>query len=241
MPVLSGITRRALPSAISDAAAGQVRLGRYAEQYTLPLMPDVAVLADEGTYWKAVNGTLGTGIVDNIQTSFSATKGLLCAVNTDSAGGKCIYPDYLKVICTQAPASATSAEVAIAIDVINRWSSGGSDLTPKCPRSDLSPTSITTVLKFGAVAFAAVSAARYLSRSKIFHAIEVVGSEFTILFNRPQGDAGVLNGTNPIRSGCSVGPCVIAPGNHSLCVHTWYPGNAVTAVSYEVEFAWWER
>jgi hypothetical protein len=241
MPKLFGTVRRALPAAQAEAASVEARLGRYAEQYVIPIMPDAAALAEEGTYWKACNPTLGTAIADNIQTSFSATKGILCVVNTDSAGGKSIYPDYLKLIPAVAPASATSTEIAIAIDTVNRYSSGATNLTPVNANSATTATSVATVCRFGAVTFAAASAARYLARSKIFHAIEVVGSEFVILFNRPVGDCLALNGTAPVRIGCSVGPLVIGPGNHSMCVHTWRPANAVTAPTYEVEFGWWER
>jgi len=103
---------RAVPSPQSDqkAPVTNVRGGRYGEQYVLPLIPTKHLLADEGSYFIATNPTPGTALAYNVQAAFSDTVPLFYVQNNDSKAnpfGKRLYLDYIKLICTTAPASST--------------------------------------------------------------------------------------------------------------------------------------
>jgi len=93
-----------------------VRGGRYGEQYVLPLIPTKHLLADEGSTSSPTNPTPGTALAYNIQAAFSDTVPLFYVQNNDSKAnpfGKRLYLDYIKLICTTAPASGTGARFAI--------------------------------------------------------------------------------------------------------------------------------
>jgi len=96
-----------------------VRGGRYGEQYVLPLIPTKHLLADEGSYFIATNPTPGTALAYNIQAAFSDTVPLFYVQNNDSKAnpfGKRLYLDYIKLICTTAPASSTGVRFALKTD-----------------------------------------------------------------------------------------------------------------------------
>jgi len=112
---------RAVPSPQSDqkAPVTNVRGGRYGEQYVLPLIPTKHLLADEGSYFIATNPTPGTALAYNIQAAFSDTVPLFYVQNNDSKAnpfGKRLYLDYIKLICTTAPASSTGVRFALKTD-----------------------------------------------------------------------------------------------------------------------------
>lgn len=242
MPQVASQVSRTLPTPVADGQPAVSRGGRYGEFTVTPVMPDIATLCMEGTYRKATHQTPGTTVADNIQTTFLNTKGLLNIRNTDGANGKQIIMDYIKLICTGAPASATATDISLAIDNAIRYASGGTQFTPQNPNMDMANASIAT-LWFGALTLNAPGAnVRYISRAKLFQAIEVVGTEFILVFNRPAGASGVMNGSAPQRLEINVGPCILGPNNNeNLSIHTWRAANATTAPTYEFEIGWWER
>lgn len=201
--------------------------------------------AEGGEYYKSCHTTPGTAIATSILTSFSATNAAMVAVWGSSA--KCMIPHYLRLICTTAPASATSSHLSIAIDTINRYSSGGTDITAmvKNARSDDTTASALTGLYFGGITAAAASAPRYLARTviKTQSAPDItVGDEITINF-LGKGDVspGLISGAGTVSITKNVGPVILAASATSLLFHLWNPGNASTAPQWEFEFAWFER
>lgn len=241
MPQSYNIARRAKPSAIAEGAQGQQRGGRYGEAMALPVGIGRWPLALEGSYFKAISPTPGTGIAQAITTAFSATAGALSLFNGDSAGGAQIYLDYIRLINTVVGASTTRSEALVAIDNIQRYSSGGSLLTAVNPNMDSSLAGVG-VPRFGALVFAAESGSvRRLSRFQLRTAIMVQYEEWLITFGSEQG-AGTttLSGTAAQRNIVDAGPAVVGPG-HTLTLHLWNPANAATPPSWEVEVGWWER
>src|SRR3990172_3953324 len=79
----------------------------------------------------ALNPTPGTGIAQSIQTTFSATNGILAVRNTetDDEKGRAIIPISLRLINTVVGASTTRSEGLIALDTTSRYASAGSTLT----------------------------------------------------------------------------------------------------------------
>ena len=210
---------------------------------------DPVAEALNGTYYKTKNPTPDTGIAANIQTSFSATKGLICIYNNaQEPDRRVIVLDYIRLLCTVAPASAVSFRGLIAVDKKDRYSSGGSVLstTPGnvSVTADSEKASIARV-NFGALTLNAEGAApnpvHRLGKATIHGAIPVVLAEYILTFGVRQSPGfQTLNGTAVQRQVVDFGPAVIPPGS-SFVLHDWYPSNAATAAEYEPEIAWIEK
>lgn len=195
--------------------------------------------------YRVTNPTFGTGIAQSIVTSFTATSPLLSVFNGDSAGGVSIYLDYIKLICAAAGASSTAAHLAMVLDTIDRWSSGGSRLTTS-PGAVQPNTGLGVAAKarvdFGAIVAAAASAARQVARDAIKTQAAPcwnVGDEVFIKFDSQDIPAGPTSGAATAVYPAPTGPIVIAPG-HSFLLYLWNVANAVTPPSWEVEMGWWE-
>ena len=104
------------------------------------------------------------------------------------------------------------------------------------------PTSRATV-RFGALVTGAASAnVRYISQFSPGSVIPVAGDELVIAF----GDSGLaasglgtLAGTTARRIVIPVGEVILGPSTEMI-IHTWYPSNATTPASHEVEICWEE-
>lgn len=241
MPQFYGKVNRLLPTAGAESAQAQVRLARYNELFSVPIGHGLYPLCQEGTYYKTINGTPDTGIAQTIQTSFSATNGVLSMFNNATSGTTHLVMDYIRLICATVGTSTTRSEAILAIDNINRYSSGGTTLTAKGANMDIA-TGSNAIVNFGAVTLASESGSvRRLSRFQLRTAIMVQFEEWIISFGRPNnGGFNTLSGTNGQRIMVDAGPVIIGP-QHTLCLHLWNPGNSVTAPAWEVEMGWWER
>lgn len=251
MPQIYGKTNRPLPTKTADAAQLQPRLSAYGDMLTIPISHGTYGLADEGCYFNAVNATPGTGIIHALTTAFSSTAALFCLRNTDAEGAKRLYLDYVR-LTTGATAiamtAATSIELAVTIDNTNRYSSGGTALTPVNANMDSSGATIAS-LTFGAVVLAAASGSvRTITRAALPRRAApamVTGDQF--LFNFGCVDAPAISvagaaapATAATQFYCPLGPVVIGGGD-SINFHLWYPSGATTAPTYEVELGWYER
>src|ERR1039457_7133219 len=150
---------RAVPSPQSDqkAPVTNARGGSCGEQYVLPPTPPKPPLADEGSYFIATNPTPGTALAYNIQAAFSDTVPLFYVQNNDSKAnpfGKRLYLDYIKLICTTAPASGTGARFAIKTDPAIRTISTNNTtaITPRSPNPEVGarPASVLNLDSSGA-------------------------------------------------------------------------------------------
>jgi len=249
MPQIYPVAARALPTAVADGVSKQARSTRYGDMFTIPLSAGAYGLADEGSYFKATNPTVSTGVAHALTTTWAATTALFVLFNNDAEGAKRIYLDYVKLhLVSASPTAATSIESAVTIDNTNRYASGGSAITPKNPNMDSSQATIA-VLNFGAVtASAASGAVRLLARNRFPHRAApaiVLGDTLIFNFGRVESfglaQAGSATpATAPSMFVTSCGPAVLGGGD-SLVFHLWYPAIATTAPSYEFEMGWWER
>jgi len=242
MPQIYGITRRALPAIVADATNQQFRAGRYGEALQGVITPAPAGLCDEGTYFKAINATVETGITAALTAAFSSTAAFLLMTSAAS-GSVRIYPHYFRMIPRTAPASATRMEGVVAIDSQARFSSGGTQITA-LPNAnmDSSTASVVSRVQAGAVVLNAESGSvRRLSRFVARSAIPVIFEEYLFLFNQLGHGFNTLGGATAQRQVVDCGPVILGAGSHSMSLHLWWPGNAVTAGVWELELAWWER
>lgn len=240
---IDGIARRSLPTLAADGANVKLRLDSYGGMMS---RSELLSWAEEGTYFKACNATMGTGIAMGIQTSFSDTANVLLLMR-NSSSTKRVIPHYVRLICTAAGASTTSSHMAIVTDTANRYSSGGTDLSSSIVNADTGTanTSVVDALRYSCTA-AAVSAKRQVARFGLktqAAACWAVGDEVLINFTDLATSAGhgLISGSAAASIVRNVGPVVLNGANHCMLLHMWNVANATTAPSWEIEVAWWER
>jgi len=251
MPQIYAKTNRILPTKTADASQLQVRVNGYGDVLTQSIGDGMHALAEEGSYFKATNATIGTGIIHALTTSFSATAAIWSIQNTDAEGGKRIILDYFRLITGATAISmtaATSIECAVTTDTTNRFSSGGTTITPVNVNSDSSRATLATV-NFGAVVLSAASGSvRTVARAALPRRAApalVTGDQIHYDFDSVGSPSlSVAGAAAPATAAaqfyCPLGPVVIGGGD-SVNFHLWYPSGATTAPTYEFEIAWWER
>lgn len=245
--IFRGIVSRALPTALIDQQEGRLRLGRYGEAQVISPFRTKHPLADEGAYFSTQNPALGTALAGPVLTSFSDTTAAFVFYNTTDpaqAGAKNLYLDFIKMAFTVAPASATGMRYAIKLDTGNRAPTGGStQLTGSGGSPGASAVgpvvnaSIAKVWAFTGGAFMTVPASvnpRVVGLGGI-GALPIVGTEFMIRFGDCGPNAGAV-----AASTSHAAPVVVPPGQYCV-VHLWFPSNAATGPSMELDIGWAER
>jgi hypothetical protein len=207
--------------------------------FTLPLNnPSMSNLL--GAYFTATNPTPGTGIPMGIQTTFSDTDQVLMLMY--NGGDKRIVLDYLKLICTAAGASTTFSNLVIKLSNKDRYTSGGSSITPSQPNGPSRESSITKFYFGNIIANALGTLSKVAGRSIVKVASTpcfVIGDQFIMTFGTRDVAAGFLLTTTPSVSQLFSGPIIIAPG-WSLTLHMWNTDNAVTPPSWEFDVGYFE-
>lgn len=266
--LLRGIVQRLLPTPFVDDrdTDKSVRFARYGEQFIQSLVRKQHNLSDEGTYFVTHNAQ--TGIISSlIGTAFAQTtlSPFLLVTNTENAGGKSIYLDYLNLICTAAGAAAsagTNLMFAWSVDQsAGRYTSGGTDVTGSPASGGGSLNTNTGVSKRASVAqinagaltlAAATSAARIIVPQRMLRVtnsttvLGAVQDEVRMNFGGVEPNvSAILDLTTAktvgYREVFHLPPIVIAPG-HCAVLHLWSPGAAAsTGITYLPELGHWER
>lgn len=234
----------AVPSRQADSTAVQSpnRAGFDLSAYVAPLTNKEFFLADEGSYYVGTNATVGTGIAGHAApvVADGSTKMLLHIFNGNAAGGKWIYPQYLKLRWTAIGANGTSTFFVAYIDQKGSTAvtSGGTESTPVNTNSGSSNASGGT-LTFGAVATTFASARKvgaFQSRS----VIQVAEDTQLITFGQPSQfplTGGVTNGGTAICSlSNSYAPIAIAPGGNFGIAQITVAQSAASSFDYEFGF-----
>ena len=244
---------RAIPSPQSDqkAPVTNVRGGRYGEQYVLPLISTKHLLADEGSYFIATNPTPGAALAYNVQAAFSDTVPLLYIQNNDSKAnplGKRMYLDYIKLICSVAPASSTGARFAVKTD--RRCAPSPPTTRPQSRRPRrtqiwLHSRSVRSTRKAARPHRRCRRPRRRLAWSPMpawaasrWWAMNSSWSVARSSRRVPGPDGG--SATCAGRKVSCLPPIVLGP-NSALTLYAWFPGNAATGLSCEFEVGWWGR
>jgi hypothetical protein len=241
VPQQYGLAQQAPPTAIADGQPVRQRLTRYGDLW-VPMPPE-AMLAAEGAYFRATNPTPGTALTHAITSAWVATTPTLLIRNTDaSSTGKTLYLDYIRLIMTVIPTSSTGWDVAVILDPNNRYASGGTAIAlgGNC-NTAFSTASIASI--FWTPTASAAVAPRLVSRGRAFSVIPVVGSALMIPFAAQDfAVSSTMGGTVATHLYVPCGPIALGPGsNHSALIYCWFPANATTGPSFEVEIGWWER
>jgi len=232
------------------------RFGRYGEGAVLSYIRKSHLLADEGSYFITNNAQTGLATA-LLGTAFSATalSPTLIVQNTDSPGGRRIYLDYVDLVTTAAGAAAsglTFIAMAITLDSILRYVSGGTNLTTNIvsPNQDMSTAKSVAQLYFGTLTAAAASSAvrtvcgqRTLRPTASATAADVIGEEKLLNFGGVEGGMFATYATlTVINSSVKSLPAIIVGPGQSMVLHLWSPGGALTTgISIAPEVGWWER
>lgn len=220
------------------------RVGLYGEQYVRNLDVTKHVLADEGSYFVLTNPTPGSALASAVNASSDFTKSLFIFYNSAAAGGPRCYLDYVKILPTTAPASATSMQFAVQIDTTNRYTSGGTGPTAgvNVNGADGSASvgkwyysSGSAVITTAAASNAVRLVARGVARSVVPAVLEEI-----VLQCASDSASGSSSGTTAGRTATNLPPIVL-DGGQSAVFNVWFPSNAITGLSYEFEVGWYER
>jgi hypothetical protein len=162
--------------------------------------------------------------------------------NAANPSAPSIYLRAFKFMILTAPASATVWRYSMRSDVVNRYSSGGSLITPVNPNLGYSLNSVAQ-LYVGAIVPSALpsSASRLVAAGYLDSAIPVVGDQYLIKFGNSAASMDQLSGGTTAKNMTYVAPpLVIAPGT-GIAFDWWGTSNSATAVVAEFEFLWKER
>lgn len=203
--------------------------------------------AEDGSYCVATQAPGAAALAYGIITAFSDTAALILVQNTSvAAAQKRLYLDYLRLIPTVAPASATAAFYAIKMDGVLRTPTANSVALTNA-NVNMGQTSVPVGKAFAATGGtltipAASPAARVTEGNGIIRsALPVVNDEFIIDFGAADIQSGdQLGGTAPLRLVAQTA-AVILDAQQSAAIYLWFPGNAATALSYLVAISWGER
>lgn len=240
-----GLANRALPAPILDTQYGPARVSRYGELIHQSLGGSkLYALADEGSYFVALNTTPGTGIAGIAAASAFADTAALLFLRNGASSDKRVYLDKLILMPTAAGTNGTNFNFVMRADKGNsRYTSGGSAITPANVNMGSNRTSGIDRLQFGAiVAAAATSEARTIHQGPLRTVIKVIGDKYVFDFggSTPGPVSGIpLEGTTQASINIPCPPVVLDPGDTFL-FHEWAASQTVGA-SYEFMLGFWVR
>lgn len=240
-----GVVGRALPGAgAGDNTQVPERLGRYGEQYVLPVGGFRHMLADEGSYFYAQNATIdaATTLAGHAAPVLADlyTKPFVFMRNADAvSSAKRVYLDFIHIQVITAGANGTSDNWAAECDTgATRYSSGGTALTTVSPNMQSSASSVCTLLGGAVVAGAASSSQRKMGHGVFRPAIAVTGDKYTFKFGQDPVEVGVV-ATATTHHVVPMPPVVLGPTDQFL-LHLYAPSQSAAGV-YKVSMGWWER
>ena len=237
---------------ISDNAQGTgsaFRLASRGEQVAINIWNGMHSLAMEGSYWVASTATPGTGIAISVTTgtTFSDTQALICLNNTDTLGGKTIYLDFITMVITTVPTSATSVHLAHRVDAVNRGTAGtqlGANLVaPRPSNMNFAGTAIGQCFALGAsaVSVAAASATvRNLGRNVLRSQIPVIQDQYTIKFGAVENASSPNIGATTAQNMTFYAPPIAIGPQQSYVCNEWAVARSA-ATSGELIVGWVER
>jgi len=256
--LIRGLVRRVLPTINADSVDTDVatRLWSRGEQTVISLVRKQHGLAEEGSYFTASN--LQSAITGPAGTAFSATAAMLTIYNSSTVTAPVrIMLDYLNLLAGGTAMSNTTSNTgtfwSLVIDSVNRYTSGGTALTPKNVNMESNNSSVA-VVNFGALTTTAAAAARSLVGQRLFR-VPVSATALSLAnYDTWNINFGGVENTPPIFAPASATvqaninnalytapPAVIGPGQ-TLLLHLWLVANAgQTAGNFLPELGWWER
>jgi hypothetical protein len=201
---------------------------------------------DEGSYFIACNPTPGTGLAGHAApTDISLVTKALVQVGNYSAAefAKRITLHYIKLTVTAPGTAGSIIYFAEELDTGDRYTSGGTQLTPLSPfYGGTNPSSSEIAIYAGAVVCPAANANKEIGSGCLRTVIPVVGDTYMFIYQRwggaPQAST-VLSGTAPAAVTVYRPPVVLGP--NEVFNHHQAQTSQSAASSFEVEVAGWFR
>ena len=239
----------------NDQLASNYSLGRAGSQEGSPLLPRsntlgeqythalfgarVPELAREGSYWTATN-TQGTPIVDGNTASFGATTPTLVIVNNSTTGW--LHPLRVRLVVVAIGTSSTNVQGRWIIDSTNRYSSGGTQLTPTNPNLQVPVSKTTALVYFGAItATAASGAVRTVNVHQMRVAAPTAGDEYMFEFGSSVPRSVGQVDTAGQFSKVELLPPVALPPGASLLYYQWSASQGAARSFDHIGIEWAER
>lgn len=200
---------------------------------------------DTGGTFVATNPTPGTGIVAGVAVTLAAaaTAPSMVVVNNNALNSNInIYPLYLKLTETVVSTTGTSSNFQFHMDVINRYTSGGTVLAAQNTLSGSTARS-NALVAFGAIVAPAANSDKFISGNLLqrIGLIDVAGDILQFTWGSPQLSLSIPFTTTATIGNFQFGlqSCAIQPG-HSM-VFTIWKTSVTVGITYEVEFGYLEK
>lgn len=239
-----GTVKRTLPATSSDGGTAQPRTSNRGELMVAPISKARCALADEGSYFVATNPTPGTGVAGIAAADgLDDTEAFIVLRNNNTvASGKRIYLDRLKLRATVAGTNGTNIAWASKIDEGDRYTSGGSAITPVNCNLEDGETTGAEMYAGALVTTAASSAVRLIDFGTLRTVIVVAGDEYVFDFggdavSQPAGLATA--GTAQLNKVIPHAPVVLTPGDTFW--FSPFAASQTVASQFEFQLSWWER
>lgn len=230
------------PSAISDNNWGAIRGTRFGEVGVQSFSKGKYAIADEGAYFMATNPTPGTGVAGIAAADGNNDAENLVHINNEAseASGKRVYLDYLRLYTTAAGTNGTNVSWVHKIDSADRYTSGGSEITPVNVNMD-DTTAASAEVYFGALVTATASSQRLLGGGLLRSVIGVVGDVYTFDFGAPLGLSGSHALAGTAIAHIYVPCCPVILGSGDSWMFQINAASQTVAKSFEFELGFWER
>ena len=233
--------KRPTPLADGQVDSSPIRLTPYGELAVSP-MGKLVQLADEGSYFTIINPALLTGLATIAAPVTGADiEPFIIIRNNDVVGGKRIYPDYIRLLCSAAGTAGTDLHVAVKLDNVPRYTSGSTlTTTPKNTNMASGEQSIAQVYAGPLVAAAASVAQRIIAHTQLKDHIPLTGDEYILKFGH-EATPSHPDKLSAVSAGYVAGmpPVVLGPGD-SMLVHLFIVTQSA-ASSNELDMGWYER
>lgn len=204
-------------------------------------------LADEGALFVATNPTPGTPIATTTSITSETQASPVMVIQNGWApsdpNAKNIYLQYLRMLVSQVPTSATSWQMTIRSDSNPAaYTSGGSQITPQNVNVGSGITSKANIY-FGnitAVTTAGQAAARLISRVQVNPVVPVTTDQWNFIFGTMGIGSDQISGGAAAKNVVFALPSIIIPPGYNVRIYQWGASNAA-APSWEFELGYAER
>jgi hypothetical protein len=230
-------------SAAIETLSQYLRLSQMGEMMVQNLHGTrVPMLSREGSSWVVTN-TQGTAITGQNVSAFGATTPALVLVNNNAAGsGIYIYPKSFSFTLSAVGTSSTNWLSRWLVDTGNRYTSGGSALTPTNPNLNVTATKTGALFYFGAITAPAANASRTVNLKQLRGVIPVIQDEVTFDFGNSvvMAPGQAEDGTAVLRQVVALPPIALAP-QQSLLWYEWGASQAAARTFDNLQFEYVER
>jgi hypothetical protein len=256
-----GVTSRNFPQPAADGLNQEIRLWHDQSQAVNTVIPDFKAMADEGTYFVAMNtpSFITNAIAGNIATAITDTIPTLFLQNgnpaTSGVPDKRVYLDRVSLVLAVIPGSNTNLQFAWKVDPLPMTISGGTNFSPGVISGVSGNVNSASVNKSSLVAYAGVltksaasPAARFVSagviRGTSTAPAGAIGDVYHFKFGSvdpaPTIFYGALTVALPVALTIPC-PAIILGPQASASLYIWGTSMATTAPSWWPEVAYGER